>query len=242
MLKIGVEFDLSVLDKTAERYEKNLAYSVAQALNATVREVQTEIRAQLRSTFQVRKADFMDRSIKIFAFASVNKDRAFAEIGIDSKPRLLLPIFETGGTRGPFRGANTAIPVIGGPARPSFASPINPAFTFQALNFRRGPVSQAGKAVLADRRAQGIRKRKLAGQYYVWQGEQRTFILPHTDKAPNGGVFQRIGPGRDDIRLIYSFRPNVQLRKALNFVDTAQAVYERTFGEQFVSKFYRLGL
>jgi len=240
-MQINVHFDTSVLDKTAARYEKNLAYSVAQSINAAALEAQKRIRRHLRDVFHIRRGEFIDRTIKVFAFASVGKDRVYAEIGVDNKPRLLiLSMFETGGNRLPFKGKAQAVPVTGQIARPSSASNVNPAYTFQALNFHRGPITARGRHVLAARRARGINKRKLSGQYYVWQGANRTFILQATRRAPFGGVFQRVGPGRDDIRMIYSFRRTVPLRKALAFIETSREAYERVFADTFVQKFFRL--
>jgi len=239
-MQINVTLDTSALDKLAKRYDKNLAYSTAQALNATVLEAQKRIRAHMRQVFHVRRADFIDRSIKVFAFASVGQDRVYAEIGIDQKPRLLLSVYETGGQRVPFKGKSMAVPLTGGVARPSASASVNPSYTFQALHFQRGPITQQGRRILAARSAKGIRKQKLAGHYYVWKGANRTFILPATKRAPYGGVFQRVGPGRDDLRLIYSFRRAMQLRKVLEFVDITQQAYNDVFREVFFQKFYRL--
>jgi hypothetical protein len=237
---IKVDFDTSVLDKTVKRYTKNLAYSTAQALNDTAKEAQKRIRVHMRDVFKIRKADFMDRSIKIFAFANVNANRPYAELGVDNKSRLLLSLFETGGTRSPFKGKTEAVPVIGQAARPSFEQPVTPSLTFQALNFQRAQVTGAGKAVLSARKAAKNRKRKLSGGYYVWQGSQRTFILPQTARHPFGGVFQRVGSKRDDIRMIYSFRQSVQVKKALDFVEITRSTFEDVFNDAFVRRFFRL--
>lgn len=238
MPTFGCSFDTSGLDKTLARYQKNLAYSTAQALRASALEAQRRIRDSLRLHFHIRQAAFMDRSIKIFAFPSVGQNRPFAEIGIDNKSRLLLSIFEQGGARTAFKGHNVAIPVLG-QARPGVDAPVRADLTFQALNFTRGPVTHAGKSVLAARRAKGIRKRKLGGQYYVWQGAQRTFILPHTARAPLGGVFQRVGPRREDVKMIYSFKQSVQLKAVLGFVDTCERAFDDTFRDAFYRAFYR---
>jgi hypothetical protein len=239
-MNINVNFDLSLLDHEAKRYEKNLAFSVAKAINAAAEEAQKRIRASLLTAFHVRKRDFLFRSIKIFAFANVGADRPFAELGIDNKHHLILSLFESGGERQPFKGQSVAVPVTGEAARPSITSSVNAAFTFQALHFKRGPITHAGREILAKRRAKKITKSKIGGQYYVWQGAQRTFILPHTARAPLGGVFQRIGPKRDNIRMIYSFRRNVILKKALAFIETSQKVYEDVFKDEFVRRFYHL--
>ena len=239
-MQIKVNFDTSVLDRTAKRYEKNLAFSTAQAINDSAKEAQRRIRASLRAAFHVRKSAFLDRAIKIFAFASVGQNRVYAELGIDNKPRLLLSMFQTGGARLPFVGKSQAVPISGQVARPSVASSVNPAYEFGALHFSRGPITQAGRKVLTARKAAKDRKRRLSGNYYVWQGGNRTFILQQSKGAPFGGVFQRIGPKSDDLRLIYSFRRSVQLKKALSFIEIAQQTYEEVFKDTFVRKFFRI--
>lgn len=245
-MQINCRVDTSLLDKNAKRYAKNLAFSTAQALNDAAKDAQRQIRANLRERFHIRNAVFMDRTIKIFAFANVQASRPFAEIGVDnSKKNLILSLFEDGGARLPFIGRNVAIPITGQAARPSVSDSVRPDLTFQALNFRRGPIvkTHAGVNAWASQRAarkRGI-KGKIANEYFVWQGDQRTFILFNTKRAPLGGVFQRVGPKRDDIRLIYSFKANVRLRAALDFVSTTDTAFNRTFSEAFYRRFFRLG-
>lgn len=241
-MKIDIKVDTSLLDKNAKRYAKNLAFSTAQALNDAAKEAQKRIRDGMRTRFHIRKPQFMDRSIKIFAFANARANRPYAEIGVDNKPRLLLSIFEEGGARLPFVGRNVAVPITGQAARPSAGDSVRPDLYFQALNFRksRTTATKAGKAVLAARRAAGNRKRKLGGEYLIWRGAARTFILPQSRRAPLGGVFQRVGPGKDDIRLIYSFKANVRLKAALDFVSTSQQAFSDVFQESFYRRFYRL--
>lgn len=239
-MRVNVKVDTSLLDKNAKRYSRNLAFSTAQALNDAAKEAQNRIRTNVRQRFHVRQSAFMDRSIKIFAFANARANRPYAEIGVDSKPRFLLSIFEDGGARLPFVGKNLAVPVTGQAARPSIGDAVRPQFEFSALNFRKSAITSQGRSILKARKLAGIRKRKLGGQYVIWRGDQRTFILPQTRRAPLGGVFQRVGPGRDDIRLIYSFKSNVRLKAALDFVSTTQQSFNDVFQESFYRRFYRL--
>ena len=242
-MRIDVRVETSLLDQNAKRYAKNLAYSTAQALNDAAKVAQSRIRSNLRERFRIRNPAFMDRTIKIFAFANVTAQRPFAEIGVDnSKKNLLLSLFEEGGARLPFVGKNVAVPITGQAARPGFDSSVRSDLTFTALNFRKSKtvITRAGREVLKARRAAGNRKRKLGGDYLIWQGNRRTFILPSTRRAPLGGVFMRVGPKRDDIRLIYSFKSNVRLRKALGFVDATSQAFADTFREAFFRRFYRL--
>jgi hypothetical protein len=241
-MQVNIKVDTSLLDKNAKRYAKNLAFSTAQALNDTAKVAQSRIRANVHTRFHVRKAQFVDRSIKIFAFANAGANRPYAEIGVDNKPRFILSLFEEGGARLPFVGKNVAVPITGQAARPSLDSNVRADLQFQSLNFRKSKttVTARGREVLKARRASGNRKRKLSGDYLIWRGNQRTFILPQTRRAPLGGVFQRVGPGKDDIRLIYSFKSNVRLKAALDFVSTSEQAFSDVFQESFYRRFYRL--
>lgn len=237
-MQINCNVDTSLLDKTAQRYTKNLAYSVAQALNDTAKEAQSRIRLSLRQHFHIRKPDFIDRSIKIFVFANVGAVRPYAVLGVDQKQRFILSLFEQGGARVPFVGENEAIPVLGSPARPSVDTSVPSGFTFYALHFRLGATDLSAGGGAATKRGR-LRQGK-AGTYRFWQGGQRTFILAHSAAQPHGGVFQRTGPKAGDLRLVYSFKPNVHVKAALNFVEQTQQTMNQFFQEAFYRRFLRL--
>jgi hypothetical protein len=235
-MQINCKVDVSGLDQSMKRYSKNLAYSTAQALNDSAKLAQSRIRAGLRTRFHLRQPAFMDRTIKIVAFANVGAQRPYAEIAVDNtKKNLILSLFEDGGARLPFVGKNTAVPITGQAARPSVSDSVRADLQFGALSFK---YSAAFRTKVGKRIA--LSKRKLGGEYLIWRGNQRTFILPQSKRAPLGGVFQRVGPKRDDIRMIYSFKANVRLRAALSFVDTTVAAFDDSFTEAFYRRFYRL--
>jgi hypothetical protein len=62
-----------------------------------------------------------------------------------------------------------------------------------------------------------------------WKGALRTFLLTQTAQAPKGGVFQRVGPGRGDIRMVYSFKPPFRLDRRLQFVESGMRIADRVF-------------
>jgi hypothetical protein len=239
LMKLNADADISALLKRMPREGVRLAKSVARAINRTLLDVQVAERVQLDQAFTIRKAQFMYRLIKITAFASANQGRPFGEIAIDaSKARVLLPVFEAGGAKDPAKGKNVAVPLTGEAARPSFGALVPDAFTFQQLRFKRVNLTKAGQAAQIAKKSHGV-KGKLTGDYYIWAGQQRTFILPSTKAAPHGGVFERVGPGRDDIRLIYSFRPQVKLAKKISFVERAEKVYGAKFAGYLLEEWQR---
>jgi hypothetical protein len=163
------------------------------------------------------------------------------------KRSVLLPRFETGGTRTPemtsrLHPGKLIVPLQGRPARPSFRGPVPPAFTMAGLAFR---AYKRGKQLKHRRRGKSspdtiftefgrIQREALAASSSApqWKGRQRTFILTATKKAPLGGVFQRIGRGPAEIRMIYAFETEVPLDARLGFVSTATATADRWFAQE----------
>jgi hypothetical protein len=208
-MKINVKIDTSALKARTHREAKRLAFSTAQALNETAKEIQTAERVNLDQKFTVRKAGFLYRLIKITAFASPRNGRPFAEVAIDpSKKRVLLSLFEKGGEKEPTKGKSVAVPLTGGPARPSFKQPVQDEFTFRKLRFRRHR-NKTGKV--------------------QWKGEKRTFIIPGL------GVLQRVGGKAKSsaAKLIYAFQRRPRLKALLHFTEIAVRAFNREFEQRF---------
>lgn len=232
-VKLFVDIDPSKLVARTERQKKRFAYVVSKSLNESALKVEQAERVQLDRKFEIRRAGFMYRLIKITQFSNPKKTLPFAEIAIDNtKARVLLPIFEEGGPKDPVKGKNVAVPVTGQSARPAFSDLVPDEFTFRKLGFRRQNLTKAGKLATAAKKKFGI-KGRLTPDYFVWAGKERTFILPSTKKHPQGGVFQRVGPKKDDIRMIYSFRPKPRLKAVLKYVATARRTFEDNFEQIF---------
>jgi len=87
------------------------------AINNTTKRIQTAERQRVEDAFTIRKKDSMRREAAVIkAFANVHQGRAYAEIAVGQKPRLLLSAFERGAERKPFTpGARSVVePVVGG--------------------------------------------------------------------------------------------------------------------------------
>ena len=251
-MDIQLTIDTTTLDKFVGLAPKKLAYACANAINATALRIQNDIRAHTAQTFTLRPKtrEFMLRQAAILKpRASVRDGRPFAEISVGQKPGLLLPQFETGGPRRPLVGKHAAVPIIGA-ARPTWESSVAPELTFKRLGFIERPTKQdVGRFVTVLDKFGRKRKRRrkaavwgkadtrfrlhitAAGQRQ-WKGQRRAFILTSTVKAPLGGVYQRIGPGRADIRMIYSFVAEQQLRDVLEFLKIAETVGPGYFAEE----------
>jgi hypothetical protein len=221
---------------------KRMSFVLANALNKTIKVVQPAEVRNVKRGFTVRQPTFIERNAAAIrgkgggsGFASAPAHRFSARIEVSEKPRFLLGGFERGGPRPVAKGKSAAVPLIGGAARPTFGVPVVPQFTFKELRFvtgRRGKgrmVSDfVGSKFKSRRKASTFKtgdvlfKQRRTGSGKVqWKGAQRTFILKSTGKLPGGGVFQRVGPGRDDIRLIYSFVQHERLEHRLGFEKVA---------------------
>lgn len=218
-MKIDLQVDDKALATLKSLGEKKLPYAAVNALNQTAKQLQKQMRIGVKQRFRVRpkrQAFFLRMAAIIKPFASVKKGIAFAEIAVGQKPKLLLSKFERGFKRLPFTpGAkHVAVPLTGGPARPRIGSSVPPEFTFRRLRLKQAK-KKGGKRKTKTEAVTFTQTKR--GQ---WKGRQRTFILTHTAKAPLGGVFQRIGPKRGDIRMVYSFSDPRWVKARLRFMQT----------------------
>lgn len=215
---------------------KRMNYALAYAINDTLREVQKEERARVSASFTLRKPEFVLREAAILRFAKPADPNMQGKVFVGQKQRFILGAFERGGSRQAAmaatgvtaRGRRAAVPLKGGPARRTFASQVPKELQFTALKLRedRGRAARRRRAA-SDSASGGTQQLK---------GQQRTFVLRSTKKQPQGGVFQRVGPKRGDIRLVYAFVPNLMVPKKLNFEKVARSVtmqrFQRNLREQ----------
>jgi hypothetical protein len=250
---LRLSVDQSQLDLWARMAPHKLGFGLVQGLNRSAERVQQGLFQHIRSGFIIRTA-----ATSRFFFggperpggaagkltrADTRKGRLYAELEIESRRaggkggRLLLAGFETGEVRRPFTpGAKAvAVPLEGRPARPSIRSPVPPAFSFAGLRltaYRGGRrVRRPGRRRSTERGygSQGAPRPAFSLEGVQWKGRERTFLLPHTRRAPHGGVFQRIGRGRDQIRMIWAFEPPFALDERLAYVATARALAPSIF-------------
>lgn len=190
-MRVNANVDARGLLLKMQRGYKKLGYAVANGINDTAKTIQAETRAEVARKFTLRgaKGAFVVRQAAVIKpFASAKAGRPFAEIAVGKRERLLLAQFEEGGKRQPFKGAKVAVPITGGPARPTFESSVVAQLRLSRLRLRPDPRDP----------------RRLIGS-------QGTYTVPGI------GLFQRLGPGRRNSRLVYAFDPDVQLPKRLAF-------------------------
>ena len=204
-MRIDLQIDSAPLVLRLQNGQRRLAYAVVNAINNTAKRIQTVERRRVEDEFTVRKKDFVGRQAAVIKpFASVTQGRAYAEIGVGQKPRLLLSAFERGAERKPFtpNARRVAEPVVGGPARPQFTAPVTPELRASRLRFDR---------TKTGRRRVGVTR-------------TRTYLVPEV------GIFQRTGP--KTTRLVYAFTRGKKLAPRLRFVETAEKEADRWFREE----------
>jgi hypothetical protein len=237
-ITVGLAWDDAALLRRFSRTEKQFVFAVLGrdgALNTAAKLLQQVQFERVREKFTVRKPQFFFGSptrpggaaARITKFASV-RDRLgqsslYAEVAVRASSeaanlRLLLGLFEEGGTRRPFTAGakRVAVPLPGG-ARPTPSSGIPSQLRFSALKFK--PVVR-GKRTTKRRIAEFTPAQRDGVQ---WKGQLRTFILKATHRSPEGGVFQRFGPKPGEIRELYAFEQPFKLDSRLHWIDTARS-------------------
>jgi hypothetical protein len=233
---------------------KRFAYAIERGGNETLKLIQRSEFEHVEDRLTIRKPAFFfgtpllpgGAAARITAFFSVKKARPFGEVAIQapslkSGRQLLLAEFEHGGVRRPFplltpRAKHIAVPITGRPARPTFKGGVPPEFTIAALKItafrgkkrvRRPGRKRRAERGFGDSGSTALPTFDRAG--VQWKGLHRTFVLTHAAKAPFGGVFQRFGPARGDVRTLYAFEPPFPLEDRLDWEGVARRVSGRWF-------------
>jgi len=204
-MNINVRIESAELVLRLQNGQRRLAYAVVNAINNTAKRIQEAERRRVEAEFTLRKREFVLRqSAVIKPFASVGRGRPFAEIAVGHKPRLLLSAFERGAVRKPVTPSakRVAEPVIGGPARPTFAQTVPPELRMGRLRFDR---TKTGRRRVAVTRT-------------------RTYLIPAV------GIFQRIG--KKATRAVYLFTSGKLLQPRLEFTRTAEKTADEWFREE----------
>lgn len=209
--------DKALRDQVRELSTKSLGYATVNAINNVAKIIQKAEREKLDDRFEIRTPRtraFLERNVAIIKpFASAGQGRPFAEISVGQRSRLLLAVFEKGGEKVSARGAKlVGVPVTGGPARLTFSSPVAETLYLRKLKFKA---------------------KKTATGKVQFKGKDRTFLLKRTAKSTFGGVYQRVGPYREDVRMVYSFKQRPRLKAVLQFVKTADEVGQRWLKREF---------
>jgi hypothetical protein len=216
----GVE---QILERMTQLEQRRLPFAVSLALNKTAKEFQQAMRVGISRRFTLRRPAFILGLVHIprGGASNVKAGRYTAEIVVGgSEPgsksfrsRGLLAKFEGGGQK---QSRDEMMPVaVPTPSlRPSFAEMVPRALFPKNLRLqeRRTPDGTLGPKVHVT----GTGKAQI-------KGKRRTFVLGQPGQR-GWGVFQRTGPKKGDIRMLWSYRMRVPIPRRLQFADTARGM------------------
>jgi hypothetical protein len=219
-MNIGLDMDTRRLQQALGAYAKQLPFAVALALNRTAEEAQQAVRSRIRQRGFVIRSALSDRwlanQIKIPRGGRATKQRpeVILEIasGSGSAAHSILPLIDTGGQR------EGTLPVGTGTVfGPSITVPL-----------RSHPTERIARSLYPVNNNL-VPRRTIAGGFTraTLQGKRHMFALPTGDGA--GVVFQRLGPGRADIRPLFWITGTITIPGRHFF----RPVVERTWTERF---------
>lgn len=205
-MRIGIDINPALLLLKARRGEKRFAYAIVNALNNAAKTLQKRIQEDTREDLNIRKPFALRNLAVIKPFASVGKQIPFAEISVGQKDRLLLPELASkeNEKRTPFTpGAKrVAVPFLNGAPRSKSNAEVPRHLYFRNLRLKKVRKARAKKM--------DVEKQE------VWRGQQGTYMIPAI------GVFQRVGPGEGQTKLIYAFDKDVPIPNQFNFIEIAE--------------------
>lgn len=230
-MRLDVQIDTKGLSLATEAARRNLGASAVAAINDVATDIRTAGRrdiTNLAKKTRIKKdeyapsafekaggedldrnaANYLKRRFRILVRANVGRGRAFAVVGWRDPAGVRVGNFDQ------------AAEIAGGD--PLYLSQVGKKFlTLRELNLRTVQVTP--------------RTTPKATQL---KGDQRTFGLLQTKTFPKGAIFQRVGPGRGDLRLLLSYA-QLQRERIMQRLMDLPKLAERIYREKFQLYFQR---
>lgn len=231
-----------------------LPFAISLGVNWTALGAQRDIRSHVRQTFVLRRPTYVLGTIKIERGDFSTKKRPFAfRVSIPDyrtkKGRQdFLAKHELGGERlQPDRAFPFFIPSAN--ARPSIRDLVPRRLYPGALRLQasRGAVgSYLVEGTSLDANGRKRKRRLLFGTLPAlqkrtkrgilqWRGKRRTFVLDPLEHRgiKTWGIYQRTGPRREDVQLLWTYKARTTLPPRLRFVKTGEESVAREFQRNF---------
>jgi len=240
-LKVSVE-GLDAVQAAFEAVPKQARYASSIAINRTLEETLEAGRREIRSVMTVRVPDFILPPTQLPAHARAKPTRlegtasfGYADVvpgSIGARRETILRKFEYGGSKS---AGDPMFPI----AIPTKALRPSPSVlvprAMYPVNLRLVPRRHAGNEELPGLRRGKVRtlsggtvRSKKHRKELQLEGIGGTFGV-----MDEGGrlrwVFQRTGPGRRDVRLIWAFRQSIRIPRLLHFTELAGRVIDDRF-------------
>jgi hypothetical protein len=218
------------LDDCAQR---QYPYAAMQSLNDVALLFQYRQREHMHGIFTNRRRDWIDRSVKITAFAK--KGSLIATVAIESpgggNRSDILAKFESQTSKQPRDGRSLFVPVD---ARRNAAGIIPDSARPKAFHFKEIGGSHLANATKGMTRhlAGGV----LRGALRVYQGEKGTVMI--RDNTGHGVILQRTRRGKkhEGLRLLFRLTPRAKLTPNLEFMAHA-TLAAKSFPDFFAVRF-----
>lgn len=220
--------DVTVDTRESERFMRSmfrdqLPFVESLAVNDTAKDFQQKQRARMMAAFEVRRASFLNQSVKLKPFADRRARVREAKVAIDSPGDRddIFAKFEDPGIKTPTAGRSLAIPqgdlagtVIRKSQRPK-------SYNFQL----RG--QKAGTAVYTGRRGTYMIRSLATGRGVVFQRQKAQASSLKTRKV------SRRGSNLSETRFLFSLVPQGKLTTHLRFNETARETVQERFDANF---------
>lgn len=207
-------------------FADQIPFATSLALNRTAKAVQDMIRQSIGEHFTIRR-EWVLQGIKIPKFSDKRDNPMMVSVELD-RSRAFLAKFEPGGVKAGSPMMPIAIPSTF--LRPNFGY-VPPLALYPKnlrLDTRRGVTGTLARHEHVTSR--GVMQLK---------GKERTFVLDQTMiGVAVAGVYQRFGPGRHDIRLLWTYRDHIPIPARLHFeataLETVRAVWPQAYEAAFL--------
>lgn len=233
-IKLDVANFVRDLDDMALR---QIPYALQLGLNDTTLDGQQGVREHVAGAFTLRKPAWILGTVKIGRGDFATKDRLRTQLSIGmgsaspeaAKKEGLLAKFEEGGVKESL-DPNFPIAVPTKELRGSFAELVPMAMFPKSLRLveRRTASGVLGPNRHVTRR--GVEQLK---------GKRRTFVLDPKNMfgVSSWAVYQRFGPKRGDIRMLWRYKVRVKIPASLHFVDTFSRIVAERWPDRFAAGF-----
>src|SRR5688572_5734221 len=250
VLQAQIDEAIAALD-TVRR--EQLPFAISLAVNRTAIAGQQAERAHVLRAFTVRKnpgtpqqPGAVLRTVKIEKYDFANKRHPTAfRISIDATRtksggrRDYLAKFEEGGQKAAADDLVAPIAIPSKALRPSFRDLV--AAKFYPQNLRLTPKRVGGGEILPAR--QRLTRRGVV----QWQGKLRTFVLDPRfhgearggEGEPTWGVYQRTGPAKRDLQLLWTYKKSIPIPPRLQFKATIAEAVNASFALNFSNAYAR---
>jgi len=196
-------------------YRDQIPFAASLALNRTAKDVQQAEQGELAANFILRQPAFILQSVRIPKFSNKNDSPMEVVIEIGEKGAFLRKFQAPGVKQALDPAMPIAIPSTN--IRPNISDLVPLGLYPKNLRLvpRRGVTGIIGP------------KRHITSRGVVQlKGKQRTFVLDPAEHrgVKVWGVYQRYGPGPQDVRLLWTLKSRIPIPKRLDFVPVGERV------------------